>query len=72
MWLLMIMKKPSRFLGKQRCKFSRNVRLKNLLLSDLSFPFVRLWSVYSTKSATCILDLVYAVLSLKCKTISLK
>lgn len=31
-----------------------------------------MWSVYSTKSATCILDLVYVVLSLKCKTASSK
>lgn len=44
-----------------------------LLLLDLSFAFVRrMWGVYSTKSAACILDLVYVVLSLKCKTISSK
>lgn len=37
MWSLMIMKKPSHSLGKQRCKFSRNVRFFFVVVTSRPF-----------------------------------
>lgn len=65
--------KAKSLFGKTEVQVFKKCKIFFLLLLDLSFAVLRrVWGVYSTKSAACILDLVYVVLSLKCKTIGSK
>lgn len=66
MWLLMTMKRPSHSLEKQRCKFSRNVRL---VIAFRSSPFLsqKECGIYSAKNVTSFLVFIGMVMYLNVK-----